>query len=116
MKTYLIDVIFSFDGVSARICSGDKAMQVLVQANNDNDAIVQGCRLGMRLREELRLDKQFIKRLTVSENPLPRVDVDGYLLGGTQKFCFKWDCDSATTLHLELERATGQAMPALQAA
>lgn len=116
MKTYMITAIFSNDGASARIRTGDQSMQVLVQANSDNDAIVQGCRLGMRFREELRLDKQFLKRLTIMENPLPRVDVDGFLLGGTQKACFNWTCDSATTLSIELERATGQAMPMLQAA
>lgn len=116
MQTYEIEALFSDEGASARIVDGDKAMQVLVQAHNDNDAIVQGCRLGMRFRDELKTGGQFLKRLTVTSRPLPRVDVDGFLFSDAPKPFFQWDCDAATTLQLELERATEQAMPAFQAA
>lgn len=116
VQTYEIEALYSNEGASARIVQGDEAMQVLIQAHNDNDAIVQGCRLGMRFRDELKKDSQFLKRLTVTRRPLPRVDVDGFLFNEAPKPFFQWDCDAQTTLQLELERATGQAMPAFQAA
>jgi len=106
-QVYQIQARYGQSPLSSALADGDLLLTSTVQAIHKNDAIVQGCRMGIRLREDLRNKGFYLKAITVLENPLPRVDVDGYLFRETDMHVvFCWHCDGNFSLAEALEVAS----------